>query len=759
VTGLGADLRPLPGDPAALGATAAAFSRAATALGGAEDDVSRVRRALADQRGPTVTRAAGRLTDLQDRATTTAHVLARAAQALQAYADELAVHQRAAQDAIARRDAALAEHRRWSGTPWLSDAAGFAPPGQPGFGGGPPAGLGPALPTDPLAPVAVDPFTAQARAAQAADDVRRAEADWDRARDAAATSARRAATHLAPLGDVTTVGLWIASGRPAWSLQGSWDAGSRAALVLDGLATGTASGSAGVASRAAALDEVARLVASGADDDVFWSAFFAATTPEESYVLLLELGLAGDAETTDHVTHAFSAWTRALDPVAQERLGREMLSGGTLPGRYEPIPWAPYAALLLGAPLVPGRVHLGAARAMDDEVRRTLVVPGTGTLGQAAAGAAPGPASDDPAAPVDAQLDVAVFRGLAASGEDALDFFAPAGSDELGRERVARWAGAAPFAGWPDGGEALADALRTAVLDGEASGAPERQERAAGLVARITTALPGGMLSTPVSREAALHLVNLYEPYLGAFEDPFYDAVHCGGTETRTGLARTQYLGLDVGSRDVMPVLDPVALREVVASTASADPDAALRWAQHATSYQMTVLSQVYLPESGEPYQLAEQLVASDDVLRVVGVVHGGIEHAGLLGAEADAQLQEDLLATAATLAGLAMSSVNPIVSATAVTIATEVVRGLLPDHVRDAVRQVVADGGTYQELVARGSYELAVVVAVQDGTPEADARAAYEPLRPGSESAVGTFAYTYDQAAGINQRLEECTS
>ena len=41
----------------------------------------------------------------------------------------------------------------------------------------------------------------------------------------------------------------------------------------------------------------------------------------------------------------------------------------------------PYAALLLGAPLVPGQVYLGAARALDDGVRRSLRIPGTGPAG------------------------------------------------------------------------------------------------------------------------------------------------------------------------------------------------------------------------------------------------------------------------------------------------------------------------------------------------------------------------------------------
>jgi hypothetical protein len=752
VTVRDAEIRPLPGDPATLATAAGAFSRAATALGTAQDDVARVRQAVADQRGPAVTRAVERLTGVEGRASTTAHVLEQAAHALRHYADVLALHQRDAQDAIDRREAALAEHRRWSAAAWTTTPTllDLTDPTSPG-----------PFRTDPFGPAAVDPSTARARLADANDDVRRAEADWRRARDAAEAEARRAASRLAPLGDVTTVGLWVASDRPAWSLHGSWDAGSRAAVVLDGLVAGGSSGAADAEARAAALDEVARLVAEGEDDDVFWSAFFAATTPEESYVLLAELGLAGDTATVHRVTQGFSIWTRAIDAEAQEELGRDMLSVTDLPGRFEAVPWAPYAALLLGAPLVPGRVYLGAARALDDGARRSLRVPGTGTAGPSAPYLSPGAQADPATDPVDAQLDVAIFRGLARSGPEALDFFAPSGDDELGRERVSRWVGAAPFTWGLDRGEALADALRAAAQEGAASVSPAQQERAAALVARVTTALPDGMLACPLSREAAVHLVNLYEPYLGAFDDAVYaeapeDAAGGVVPETAVDLARVQYLALDVGPRGPMPVLDPFALREVVSGTASAHPDAAVRWGQLATSYQTRTLADVYLPESGIVPELAAQRTATDDVLRVAGVVYGGIQYAGLLEGESDATLQANLLTAAGTVADLVTAAVRPLTAVGVITGLTALANGALPDHVGDAVDRIVAAGGSYKELVASGNHELAVAVAVENGMAETEARAVYAPLSPDSKEATDAFQNAFDTMSGLDRGSDE---
>ncbi|MBD5785017.1 hypothetical protein IF650_02375 [Cellulosimicrobium terreum] len=730
------EFEPLTGSSTALHDAANGFSAGATALEDARGRLAQVAELLAGGSGPAVDGARERVAAASSRTVTAASVLSDAARTLRDHADRLALEQAGAQAAITRRAEAVAERDRWV-------AASLCTPS-----------LIPSVASS-------DPFAAdlaRQRWTDADDAVRRAEQDWRAHRDGKARETLAAAALLTPLSDTVAVRAWVGSGVDGASFHASWDDGTRAAALVGTLTSRTWTD----AERADRIGELRALLADHADDQVFWTALFGPTSPDETSTLLSELALAHDTETADLVVTGFGLWTSALDPTAQVDLGRALVDQGATPGG--PLPWGGFVAVLLSAPGVPARVHRGAAEGLD----------ALATARGRAPGVSGGPGSPysagDAAALVDdvrdADLDVAVLRGLARSGPESLAFFAPPGDDDLARARVARWFGDPTPGLWSDDGEALADAVRAGVLSGEASDDVATQTRAAATVARLTAVLPDGYLASGVSDTAALRLVDVYAPYVGAFDDAAYGAgatstglprgAWCDGTETGVGLELVVEDGRLVASARVMPVMDVVALRDVVAVTGAAGGPVVSAWTRLASDHQQTHLDALLAPGAPAPPDPAAARAVADDVLRVSGAVHGGLEHGGLADAAHHDQVRDEIVADAGFVLTVALAEAPAVwgVAASGVPWLAGVVS---PDQLPAALDAAVAGGVSTQEIVATSTAVRVAAHAVDSGMDPAEAREAYGDLLPGSQGATEAMGVTHGIFSGVDRDEPRC--
>lgn len=543
-------------------------------------------------------------------------------------------------------------------------------------------------------------------------------------------------------GDASAFGTtWVAGGGPAPTA--STVSGLAAAALVDQVAGRALDDDA----QAAVLDGLARLVGGARADEAFWSAFYAATTPQDLYVLLEGDHLAPDGSVlrpgTHHgtIAHAvadtFGAWAASLPPEEQSALGARVvddLGSGTIPGG-----WAAAATALLGAARGAPGTHRGALERLD--ARR-----------QADA------ASLDPLASLPFERDAryvmsAALRGLADSPEESLRFLAGDGDPALVAARSARWVGAVPLGGWPDEGEGVAAVVRAAVEHGAVSTSATDQERAALLLSRVTWDAPGGLAGAPLSPVAQTDLAAAYAPYVEAFDRGFVAQGPFDAVGTVDGGAGG---GADGSGGRRLPLLEPEALSRTLSAT-MASPDGVRSWSATMIAHHDTTVLDALGPTPSAPDPtdpelrtgVVRALDAHDKVLSDAGVVVGSMHRADVASA-VDAAERYD--ARVAFLLGVAGDvAPGPAVLSTP---ALAVVEGYLVDldsGRTTAVDRASAEGTAESAVLRARGHDLVVAALVADGvSPEdAAARAAAFVRTEDGEDRSG-FGAPFLQAAGL---------
>ncbi|WP_265521597.1 hypothetical protein [Oerskovia flava] len=754
------EFQPLTGRPAELTSTAGRLRSVAEALAAATRAAAPVRAALAEQRNGAATLARGRVEDITARLTTTAQVLEAAAATLTVHAAVLTTTQDDALRAIARRQVAESRRLHWAQVELTARWE---------------LSLGSDLVT-----ATARANDAATRRIEASTDVGHAEQAWRAARDHKRAASARAAAQIQPLSDARALSGHLAAGLDLVRFRASWARGAQASELALALGVG---GTLDAAGREDATAELARLVADHDGDEVFWSRFYADTGPGDVYALLAAFGshegdplMEQQRTVVTAVRDGFGTWSQTLTAAEQHALGQRVVDDADPPAGMHLQPWSSWAALLLGARTVPSGVHLGAAERLDDHARTHSLFPGAANRGEPLLVA---PYSDDPHA---ADLHVVAFGGLARGGSAALDFFAPAGDPALGRDRVERWLGTAPFLGWADDGTALTGTLREAVLTGAASDRTAEQERAALLVADATIALPQGLLRTSLSDEAVVHVVDTYAPYMGVLRLGLSD----GNGHPTTSCVLPEVVRVpapDQSGTRVAPLIDPASLSAVIALTSGADRAEAAnvgarRWDELSAAHHRTMLAAAYGPGTTAHDEETQRAII-DSAMQDLGVISGGQANADLL----DAQQRDDLAAARITFFSDVASVLpvpRPVSDAiggfTADVVQTVIVRSgsdlvfdLSTDNHSDQVVTTIGEGASLYDVVAIHTYDYAVTQAVADGTSAAAAAEQHahllppvardEDLRGGPpDHRRSLYQGTFDAMSGVSRQLDQST-
>ncbi|WP_251149740.1 hypothetical protein [Cellulosimicrobium sp. Marseille-Q4280] len=724
---------PLTGDSAALHGTAAALARARDALGVAGDELSRVRAAVAPQRGDAVALALGRLDDLTRRASTQGAVLDAAARVLHGQADLLLGRQLEAAAAIARRRSALDDvHRRDAELDALHRA-----PFLETWGAAHGSALG----------------DAARRVAEAHDEVRRAEEDWRAAREAKQAESRRAAAQLGPLTDVRAVSAWIASGGQASAFRTTWSGGgatASAASTLSGLAAATlvdrlAARGLDDDGETAAVEELARVVGAAGTDEAFWSAFYATTPPGDLYVLLEGGHLRPDGSVLHPGTHhgaialavagTFGPWASSLAPEEQEALGAAVVDDlGTV---TIPVGWSATATALLGAAHGAPRVHRGALERLDAQRQADA-------------------ASPDPLAALSFERDgrfvmSAALSGLAGSPEESLRFLAGDADHDLVAARSALWVGAVPLGGWPDEGEGVAAVVRAAVEHGAASPSETDRESAALLLSRVTWDAPRGLAAVSLSPTAQTDLAAAYAPYVEAFDTSFAAQQPFDAVGVYVGPPRP-----DGSGGRTLPLLEPDALSRTLSAT-MASADGVRSWTATMLAHHDATVVDALGPTPAQPDPtdpelrtgVVRALDAHDKALSDAGVIVGSMHRADVASAVDAAERYESRI-------GFLMGVLGDVAPGAAVltTPALAVVEGHLVDldsGLTTTVDRASAEGTAESTVLRSRAHDLVVAALVADGVPPEDAADRAAPFVRTEDGADRSgFGAPFQQAADL---------
>lgn len=704
---LDVEYEPLTGSPAALVDHADAATRTADRLDDARARLVRIHDALEAQRSHAVTTAQDRLTDVAERLSVCSGVLRSSAAVVHGHAHTLATEQSAATRAIARRDEALRRERSVS-----SEISGLL--------------------VDSLALLVPSPSAtteqrlAEVRVSAAQDDVRAAEADWRRARDAKRTASARAAASIEALADRRAVNTFVRSGASVEAFQRSWAHGLTAAGLVDAALPGN-----GDALGAPGRAELRSVFLTGGEDTVFWSAFWRATTPRELYLALGHHPL--DDELASTLRAGVERWSQSATPGELTAFGRGVVDG-LMPTGLGLSEQAAISALLL-SPGLPGTVHAAAAQAVADRRAAILLTEDEDILASAA---------------------VAAMNGLIAHPRVAFDYFAP-GSDELLAQRARQWFGTeAPgeqLGGWPDGGEAVAGALLTAVSVGGASLRSVDQSRAALLVSHATTELPKGLLAGPaLSDLASARVASAYERYVPVFGDVVVASDSRSSAPGTVNLDRLADGYLDSPPVVVQPVLDPFALVEVVSATSRTETAADV-WLGVGDRYHDAMLG---LALSGAvPVDRDVQDSIAGEALRDVGTIAGSLQAERLRVARRDQAEQDQLVEGASFLVGVGTVTAAPPLALGA-TAVTTVAPHVLPDHVGPVRDTVLANEQTLRRRFAESAYAAAIEREVEAGLSAAQAAERRAELSPDSHATRGAFQQTYDLTADLRRELRD---
>ena len=703
---LDVEYEPLTGSPDALAGHAGAATRTAERLDDARGRLVGIVRALDGQHSQAVADARARVGDVAERLSLCAGVLRATASTLHRHADRLGTEQVAAALAIARRDDALRREQHWR-----EEADRIRLETLPAL--------------VPTPAESAQQHLAEVRVTEARDAAHAAEAEWRRARDAKRTASLDAARSIEALADARAMGRFVGSGESVAAFQRGWARGSAAAGVVDAMRAGDSSSVSG-------RSRLRRAFAAG--DAVFWSAFWAATTPQELYQALDLDPL--DEELARVIGTGVVRWSTSATPGELAAFGRSVVDG-LMPTGIGLSEQSAVAAVLLSAAL-PGQVHAAAAEAL--ERRRESGWNADAELAWTA------------------PVTIAVANGLLAHPQAALDHLAPA-DDELLARRARLWFGLAPPDGWPDAGEAVTGALAAAVLFGSRSPARGDQTRSALLVAHATQHLPGGLLAAPGTSDlASARVARAYEPYVPVFGEAVVDA---DGERAEPGTRETERRpgGPSASQRAVVqPDLDAFALVDVISATSTSEAAAGV-WLGVGDRYHDAMLAAGFGGASGgesgghEPLDRDLQDLLAQEALRDVGAIAGALQADTMQVARERQGTLDGAVEGASFLAGAVTVHAAPAVSI-GVTAATGLVPHLTPDHVAPVKETVLLNEQSLRRRYAEAAYSAAIAAEVEGGMPAARAAERRAALDPDSAATRGAFRQTYDLTADLRRQL-----